>query len=159
MSKRVAFAILFVVICTTSAAFLAPKQGKGIRERVRADVPPEFPIVVRDTRTAAVSVRRYRELAELARQPEISFLVGEPTPAGVTVDASSEGKQSLRVERRLDDNTIAIGWYHATAKEVFPQFFELRTEIRDRRAIAKYGGSALVAGTVLVSILLLFLRR
>ena len=153
MSKRIAIAILFVMICTAVAAFLAPKQGKGIRERVRADVPSEFPIAVRDTRTAAVSVRRYRELAELARQPEISFLVGEPAPTGVTNDASSEGKQSLRVERRLDDHTTAVGWYHATDKEILPQYFELRTVTRDRRAMAKYGG---IGFAVSVALALLF---
>src|SRR4051812_5117403 len=152
MKRRLVGAILFAALCTAIATFMAPKTPSGARQRVRSDVPAEFPVAVRDAGTAATKFYRYAELPNSTQQKDRSFLIGEPIPAGIAVEASSEGKQSLRVERPIDRNTTAIGWYHATEKEVFPQFFELRKEYRDRQKMLTYGGIAFSISAVLAAL-------
>jgi hypothetical protein len=149
MRKRWFTAIAFVIVCTAVATLLAPKNISGSRERVREQVPPDFPVAVRDVGSSTVRIHPHIELAKATRLVNASFLIGEPAPDGITIEASSEGKQSLRVQRRVDRNTTAIGWYHATEREVFPQFFELRKESRDRHAMFRYGGIAFGTSTAL----------
>jgi hypothetical protein len=116
-------------------------------------------------------VLRYEEFAaEKASHPDYTLLV----PAGkedqinawlhqssesgggegnfaqdVHIEASSEGKQSLKVHVDPNDEFTTIGWYNATAKDIYPRFYEAHRGPENIDVAVKYGGGAFLITLVL----------
>jgi hypothetical protein len=123
------------------------------RSKVEGNIPDLFPIVVRVDDRAQI-VWGYNLTQYLNEHPESSFLIPEhqtdkfkaqinantrAKPALSNIDSEScrhldaffnvktigPGKQAFKVFATCDEDTMNVGWYEATDKEVFPQYHTL----------------------------------
>jgi hypothetical protein len=127
---------------------------------VKQNVPPNFPVLFFTSKDdPKPRVIRFEEFESKKKQhPDYWLLVSEGKEKevneqlraskdgnyaqDVTIEASSEGKQSLKLHVEPNYEFTTIGWYNATEKEIFPQYFEAHRSPIGLRTIVKYGGLA-----------------
>jgi hypothetical protein len=179
-----ALAVLFIASCSGIMALLAPKEAQtSQREPVKEHTPASFPVLFFESKDdRRPRIIRFEEFAEEQRKhPQYSLLIPEgkeqevngwlreSSEAGggqgnfaqnVTIEASSEGKQSLRVHVDSNDEYTTIGWYHATEKELFPRYYEAHRGPAGIREAIKYGGTAfLITGSIFLLLGIMWRRR
>jgi hypothetical protein len=152
--------VLFVGSCGGIMVLITPKvEEQGKRERVTEAVPLQYPVLFFAPQDdAKPRVIRYEQFeSEKKRHPEYSLLVPEGKEQQVNawlresaefggrkevaVEASSEGKQSLKLHVDSNEYTT-ISWYNATEKEIFPQYYEAHRGPAGVRTLMKYAGWA-----------------
>jgi hypothetical protein len=153
--------VLFIVSCGVIMLLIMPKgEETAQRAPVKQKVPSNFPVLFFTSKDdSKPRIIRYDEFAsEAKRHPEYSLLVPEDKEAQVNewlrtakdgnywqdviVEASSEGKQSLKLRVDPTDEFSTSAWYNATEKELFPQYFEAHRGPAGLRTLLKYGGIA-----------------
>jgi hypothetical protein len=179
-----ALAVLFIASCSGIMALLAPKEAQtSQREPVKEHTPASFPVLFFESKDdRRPRIIRFEEFAEEQRKhPQYSLLIPEgkeqevngwlreSSEAGggqgnfaqnVTIEASSEGKQSLRVRVDSNDEYTTIGWYHATEKALFPRYYEAHRGPAGIREAIKYGGTAfLITGSIFLLLGIMWRRR
>jgi hypothetical protein len=168
-----ALAVLFIASCSGIMALLTPKESQtSQREPVKEHTPASFPILFFESKDdPKPRIIRFEEFAvEQKKHPLYTLLIPEgkeqeinrwlrdSSESGggqgnfaqdVTIEASSEGKQSLRVHVDPNDEYTTIGWYHATEKEFFPRYYEAHRGPAGIKQALKYGGAAfLITGSL-----------
>ena len=164
----IGLAALFLVSCTGIMVLISPKKPENnLRERIidATKIPPEFPVLFfNDPKDEKPRIVSYRDLmTEKTAHPDYTLLI----PAGkeaavndwlkknsesgggegnfaqdVTIEASSEGKQSLKLHVDPNDEFTTVGWYNATAKDIYPQYYEAHRGPQNIDVAMKYGGGA-----------------
>jgi hypothetical protein len=151
-------AVLFMAICGGIMLLIMPNEAdKAQRTPVKENVPPSFPVLFFNSKAdPKPRMIQYEQLEkEMKQHPEYSLLVPDGKEAeinallrdskggnywqDVIVEASSEGKQSLKLRVDPSDEFSTISWYNATEKEIFPQFYEAHHS-PGVRTMLKYGG-------------------
>lgn len=162
----IGLAALFLVSCTGIMVLISPKKpAHNLREAVKDKIPPAFPVLFfNDAQDTKPRVLRYEEFAaEKAQHPDYTLLIPEGKEAAindwlkkssesgggegnfdqdVTIEASSEGKQSLKVHVDPNDEFTTVGWYNATAKDIYPQYYEAHRGPQNIDVAMKFGGGA-----------------
>jgi hypothetical protein len=180
----VALAVLFIASCSGVMVLLTPKESQtSQREPVKQSTPAAFPILFFESKDdLKPRIIRFEEFAEEQKKhPQYSLLIPEgkeqeinrwlqdSSESGgaqgnfaqdIAIEASSEGKQSLRVHVDPNDEFTTIGWYHATEKELFPRFYEAHRGPAGMKHAFKYGGAAfLITGSVFLLLGIMWRRR
>lgn len=151
-------AALFMASCGGIMVLIMPKSAeKASRTPVKQNVPPSFPVLFFSSKDdSKPRVIRFEQFeSEKKRFPEYSLLIPDGKEAlvnewlraskdgnytkEVSVEASSEGKQSLQLRVDPNDEFTTVGWYNATEKEIFPQYFDAHRGPPGLKSMAKYG--------------------
>jgi hypothetical protein len=155
--------VLFIACCGGLMLLLTPKsEEKAVRTPVKQNVPPSFPVLFFSSKDdSKPRVIRYEHFdAETKQHPEYSLLVPEGKESEVNawlrdskdgnywkdviIEASSEGKQSLKLRVDPTDEFSTTAWYNATEKEIFPRYFDAHRGPAGLKTLLKYGALAFV---------------
>jgi len=154
-------AVLFMASCGGIMVLITPKSAENTtRTPVKQNVPSNFPVLFFSSKDdPKPRVIRFEEFESKKKQhPDYWLLVPEGREKevnehlralkdgnytkDVTIEASSEGKQSLKLHVDPNDEFTTIAWYNATEKEIFPQYFEAHRSPIGLKTIVKHGGLA-----------------